>query len=96
MAEKAPQGIQRTIREIDATREALDRFAGQLGRARRLLAFCDEAGAGEVMTLEEMEATYLRRVIAQMRPRYTWLAVATALGISEKTLWSKRKKHDLP
>jgi two-component system response regulator AtoC len=53
-----------------------------------------EEGARRQMTLAELEAAYIRRVLLETRGNYT--RAASILGISRKTLLQKRRRYGIP
>ncbi len=73
-------------REVDAQHLRL----GRPPEAPRLV----EDGARQGLSLAELEAAYIRRVLLETRGNYT--RAALILGISRKTLLQKRRRYEIP
>lgn len=46
-------------------------------------------------TLEDMYESIIQKRCDEMRPEHTYKEIAQSLGITKRTLWKRRKKHDV-
>lgn len=86
-------GMREALQADPRMMETEMRVIQRLRRIQRRLP--DEGGElDEVdgMTIEEAKEKLIRDRIEEMRPQASWKAIAESLGISEKTLWVKRKE----
>lgn len=71
---------------LDTTMACFQRWRAASGRPTHTL---------DAEPLDHVEEQHIRDVVSRLRPEARWGDIADVLGISQKTLWQKRKQYNI-